>query len=111
LYIVRSIHLPETCVNNQLGGSAISKDINSYIMGSSHFFVMCENILVDRRRHSNVLDVQSFGAEVCDSDHCLVVVKVMERLAVNKQRLQRLDMEGFNLKKLNYVEGKEPFGC
>jgi endonuclease/exonuclease/phosphatase family metal-dependent hydrolase len=45
-----------------------------------------DNILVDRRRHSNVLDVRSFRAADCDSDHYVVVAKVRERLAVNKQR-------------------------
>jgi hypothetical protein len=39
----------------------------------------------------------------------LVVVKVKERLAVNKQRSHRFHMERFNLKKLNEVEGKEQF--
>jgi hypothetical protein len=38
-----------------------------------------------------------------------VVAKVREKLAVNKQRSQRFDMERFNLKKLNDVEGKEQF--
>jgi hypothetical protein len=37
------------------------------------------------------------------------VAKVRERLAVNKQRSQRFDMEKFNLEKLNDVEGKEQF--
>jgi hypothetical protein len=41
--------------------------------------------------------------------HYLVVAIVRERLAVNKQRSQRFDKERFNLKKLNYVEGKEQF--
>jgi hypothetical protein len=68
-----------------------------------------DHILVDGRRHSNVLDVQSFRAADCDSDHYLVVAKVRERLTVNKQRLQRFDMERFNLKKLNKVEGKVQF--
>jgi hypothetical protein len=36
-----------------------------------------------------------------------VEAKVRERLAVNKQRSQRFDMERINLKKLNYIEGKE----
>jgi hypothetical protein len=35
------------------------------------------------------------------------VAKVRERLAVNKQRSHRFNMERFNLKKLNDVEGKE----
>jgi hypothetical protein len=68
-----------------------------------------DHILVDRRRHSNVLDVLSFRAADCDSDHYLVVAKVRERLATNKQGSQRFDMERFNLKKLNEVEGKEQF--
>jgi endonuclease/exonuclease/phosphatase family metal-dependent hydrolase len=51
-----------------------------------------DNILVDRRRHSNVLDVQSFGVADCDSDHYLVVEGVRERLTMNKQRSQRFYM-------------------
>jgi hypothetical protein len=47
-------------------------------------------ILVDRRRHSNVLDVLSFRAADCDSDDCLVEAKVRERLAVNNQRSQEI---------------------
>jgi hypothetical protein len=43
------------------------------------------------------------------SDHSLLVANVMERLAVNKQRSQRIHMERFNLKNLNDVEGKEQF--
>jgi hypothetical protein len=38
-----------------------------------------------------------------------VVAKVKERPAVNKPRSQRFDMERFNLKTLNDVEGKEQF--
>jgi hypothetical protein len=45
----------------------------------------------------------------CDTDHYLVVTKVRERLAVNKQRLHRFHMERFSLKKLNEVEGKEKY--
>jgi hypothetical protein len=49
-----------------------------------------DHILVDRRRHSSVLDVKSFRATDCDTDHYLVVAKVREILAVNKQRSQTL---------------------
>jgi hypothetical protein len=42
----------------------------------------------------------------CDTDHCLLVAKVRERLAVNKQRLRRFHVERFNLMTLNVVEGK-----
>jgi endonuclease/exonuclease/phosphatase family metal-dependent hydrolase len=44
-----------------------------------------DHILIDRRWHSSVLDVWSFRAADCDTDHYLVVAKVRDRLAVNKQ--------------------------
>jgi hypothetical protein len=68
-----------------------------------------DHILVDRRRHSNLLDVRSFRAADCDSNYYLVVAKVRERLAENKQRSHSLHTERFNFKKLNDVEGKEQF--
>jgi hypothetical protein len=40
-----------------------------------------DQILIDRPRHSGVLDFQSFRAAECDTDHYLPVAKVMERLA------------------------------
>jgi hypothetical protein len=57
----------------------------------------------------NILYVQSHRAAVCDIDHYLVVAKVRERLAVNKQRSHRFHMERFNLIKLNEIEGKEQY--
>jgi hypothetical protein len=62
-----------------------------------------DHILVDKQRHSNVLDIRSFRAADCDSDYYLVV-------AVNEQRSQSFHVEGLNLKKLNKIEGKEQFG-
>jgi hypothetical protein len=57
--------------------------------------------LIDRRRHSNILEVRSFRAADCDTDHYFVVTKVRERLAVSKQSTRRVHMERFNLKKLS----------
>jgi hypothetical protein len=64
---------------------------------------------MDRRRHSSILDVRSFRAADFGTDHYLVVAKVGERLAVSKQTTQRVNMERFNHKKLNEVEGKEQY--
>jgi hypothetical protein len=68
-----------------------------------------DHILTDRLRHSSVLDVRSFRAANCDTDHYLVVAKDWERLAVSKQRSQRFHIERFNLKKLNEVAAKEKY--
>jgi hypothetical protein len=61
------------------------------------------HILVDRQRHSSVFDVLSFWVADFDTDLYLVVAKVRNRLAVNKQKSQIFHMERFNLKKLNVV--------
>ncbi|PNF34812.1 hypothetical protein B7P43_G03788 [Cryptotermes secundus] len=68
-----------------------------------------DHILIYRRWHSSILDVRSFRAADCDTDHYLVVAKVRERLAVNKKTTHRVHMERFNLKKLNEVQGKEQY--
>jgi hypothetical protein len=68
-----------------------------------------DHILIDRPRHSSVLDVQSFRAVDCDTDHYLLVAKVVGRLAVNEQKSQRFHMERFNHKKFSEVEGKEKY--
>jgi hypothetical protein len=56
--------------------------------------------LVDRRRHSNilVLDVRTYRAEDCDTDRYVVLLKVRERLSVNKERSYRFHMGRSNLK-------------
>jgi hypothetical protein len=66
-------------------------------------------IPIKRQRHSSVLDVQSFRAADCDTDHYLVVAKIRERPAMNKQGSHKFHMERFNINKLNEVEGKEKY--
>jgi hypothetical protein len=56
----------------------------------------------------NVLDVRSFRAADCDSEHYRVA-KVRERVAVSKQRSHSVHTERFNLKNLHEIEGKEQF--
>jgi hypothetical protein len=67
------------------------------------------HILKDRRRHSSILDIRSFRAADCDTDHYLVAANVRERLAVSKQTTHRVHMERFNLRKLNEVQDKEQY--
>jgi hypothetical protein len=67
--------------------------------GKSHNQI--DHILIDRRQHSSLFDVQSFKAADCDNNHYLVVEKVRERLAVSEQTTLRVHMESFNVSKLN----------
>jgi hypothetical protein len=65
--------------------------------------------LIDRRRHSSILDVRSFRGADCDSDHYSVLAKLRERLAVGKQPVNKMDRDRFNLKKLNEGQVKEEY--
>ena len=68
-----------------------------------------DQILIDGRRQSSILDVSSFRGADCDTDHYLVVAKVRERLAVSKRAAQNLDGERFNLRKLKDLEVKKQY--
>jgi hypothetical protein len=43
-----------------------------------------DHVLIDRRWHLSILDVQFFRGADCDTYHCLVVAKFRERLLINK---------------------------
>ena len=68
-----------------------------------------DHVMIDRRWHSSVLDVQSFRGADCDTDHYPVIAKVRERLAVSKQAAQRFDRQRFHMRKLNEPEVREQY--
>ena len=68
-----------------------------------------DHILMDRRRHSSILDVRSLRRADCDTDHYLVVAKLREGLAVRIQAAQKSEGEIFNLRKLKELEVKEKY--
>jgi hypothetical protein len=57
--------------------------------------------LIDRRELSNILDVRFFTAADCDTDHCPVVAKGREILAVSKHEAQKFDVERCNFSKIS----------
>ena len=68
-----------------------------------------DHILLDRRWYSSTVDVGSFCGNDCDTDHCLVVVKVRERLVVSETVSQKFDEERFNLRKVNELKVKKQY--
>jgi hypothetical protein len=64
--------------------------------------------LIDRRWHSNILEVRSFRKADCETDNYLVVAKVREGLEVKKTG-QRFDGERFNLRSLNDLEVRKQY--
>jgi hypothetical protein len=53
-----------------------------------------DHILIDRSRHSSILDIQLFRAADCDTDHYLIVAKFRQRLAVTKQKCKEFIWRG-----------------
>jgi hypothetical protein len=68
-----------------------------------------DHVLIDKRRHSNILDVRSFRGADCDTDHYLVVATLRKRISVSKRARQKFDLERFDLKKLDDVEVIEKY--
>jgi len=52
-----------------------------------------DHILIDRRRHSSIIDVRSFSVADWDTDHYQVVAKVMKKLAVGKKQHRSLKVK------------------
>ena len=68
-----------------------------------------DHIMIDRRWHSSMLDVQRFRGADCDTDHYLVIINVRECLAVSKQAEQQFYVERFNVRKLRELEVKKQY--
>jgi hypothetical protein len=63
--------------------------------------------LIDKRRHSNTLDIRSFRGADCDTDQHNVVAKLREGISLSKAARQKSDLERYDLKKLDDIEVKE----
>ena len=65
------------------------KDIHKYtwISPDGQTLNQIDHVLVDRRRHTNIMDVRSYRGAEGDTDHQLVITKVREKLCIaNRER-------------------------
>jgi hypothetical protein len=68
-----------------------------------------DQILIDSKWHSSVLDVRFFRVADCDSDRCPVIASVRKLLAGSGSPAQTFDVERFNLRKLNELEVRKKY--
>jgi hypothetical protein len=85
----------------------IYKQIWTSFNGVTHNQI--HHVLIDNRRHLNILDVRSFREADCDTDHYVVVAKLRERISVSKGARQNFDTEGSDLRNLHDVEVTEKY--
>jgi len=77
----------------------LHRNIHNYTRSSSdgRAHNRIDDILIDSRAHSSILDVRYCRVAACDTDNYLVVAKVRERLAVSKEAKYISDMDRFSL--------------
>ena len=68
-----------------------------------------DHVLIGRRWHSSVMNVRIFRGPDCDTDYYLVIGKVRERIALDKQAAQMFDRQRFNLRRINEPEVREQY--
>ncbi|KAJ4430168.1 hypothetical protein ANN_22378 [Periplaneta americana] len=87
------------------------KDINKYtwtsLDGLTHNQIV--HILIDKRRHTSIVDIRTFRGADCNSDHYLVIGELRERLSVAKRVEQQVNITKFNILKLKEEETKQNY--
>ncbi|KAJ4441732.1 hypothetical protein ANN_11590 [Periplaneta americana] len=68
-----------------------------------------DHILIDKRRHTSIVDIRTFRGADCNSDHYLVIGELRERLSVAKRVEQQVNITKFNILKLKDDEAKQNY--
>ncbi|KAJ4441493.1 hypothetical protein ANN_11349 [Periplaneta americana] len=68
-----------------------------------------DHILIDKRRHTSIVDIRTFRGADCNSDHYLVIGELRERLSVAKRVEQQVNITKFNILKLKDEEAKQNY--
>ena len=87
------------------------KDIHKYTWTSPDGLThnQIDHILIDKRRHTSVVDIRTFRGADCNSDHYLVIGELRERLSVAKRVEQQVNIGRFNIPKLKDEETKQHY--
>ncbi|KAJ4441767.1 hypothetical protein ANN_11625 [Periplaneta americana] len=87
------------------------KDIHKYTWTSPDGLThnQIDHILIDKRRHTSIVDIRTFRGADCNSDHYLVIGELRERLSVAKRVEQEVNITKFNILKLKDEEAKQNY--
>ena len=87
------------------------KDIHKYTWTSPDGLThnQIDHILIDKRRHTSIVDIRTFRGADCNSDHYLVIGELRERLSVAKRVEQQVNITKFNILKLKDEEAKQNY--
>jgi hypothetical protein len=85
------------------------RNINKFTWTTPGGKTQIDHILIDKRRHSSLLEVRSFRVADCGTDNYLMVAKFRGELEVREETTHSFHIERFSHKKLNEVESKEHY--
>ncbi|KAJ4430139.1 hypothetical protein ANN_22349 [Periplaneta americana] len=87
------------------------KDIHKYTWTSPDGLThnQIDHILIDKRRHTSIVDNRTFRGADCNSDHYLVIGELRERLSVAKRVEQQVNITKFNILKLKDEEANQNY--
>ncbi|KAJ4442490.1 hypothetical protein ANN_04076 [Periplaneta americana] len=87
------------------------KDMHKHTWTSPDGFThnQIDHILIDKRRHTSIVDIRTFRGAECNSDHYLVIGELRERLSVGKRVEQQVNITKFNILKLKDEEAKQNY--
>ncbi|KAJ4442895.1 hypothetical protein ANN_04488 [Periplaneta americana] len=113
----RGQHSTPIILHSECGRRFLSEIAEGFRFGNIHCFCeadglthnQIDHILIDKRRHTSIVDIRTFRGADCNSDHYLVIGELRERLSVAKRVEQQVNITKFNILKLKDEEAKQNY--
>lgn len=94
---------------SRVQGFHVATFINTFPLLLIETHNQIDHVLVDKRRHSNIIVFKCFRVPDCDNDHYVLAARFRKRLSVSKRAAQTFDIQRCNYRNQNDLEVKEQY--